>query len=597
MSLRINILAVISVIFLLAIAVTFVTTRVFLIDNFLQLEQEIQMRNVGRVTSALEHRIGWLENTTIDWASWDDSYEFIDDKNQDYIDSNLVPSTFEMLKIDIIIYLDLDGHAVYSDSYDYNTNENLSVPVELLNQISDNLLLNSPWEYENTSGILLLDEQPLMISSQSILTSNDTGPARGTLIMARYLDNYEITDFTSTAAISTLNIYSISANNMPPEFVEPTSVLIMDEQNIILERSGKESIAVYTLLNDIFDNPNMIMQIVTPRYGYTEMNTSIYMTMILIAATGVISLIVAYIFFDKKVVKKIALVRNDLHAIMTTNDNTSKVELTSNDEMGKLAKDINTMLDKIHEQSVEEKKLRLQLEEVLKKRADYTNEIIHELKTPITPILSSSEILLEGIKQEPWVTLANNIYRGALDMNDRLNDLLDAARSEVGTLVLHTETTDARGLLQQMAEEMTPLITSRRQKLKTDIPENLPPVKGDEVRLRQVVRNLLSNATKYTPEEGTITLNASPDNDMLVVNIEDTGRGIDSELLKRIFEPYVKITEGILDRQTGLGLGLKLSKTLVEMHGGKIWVKSEKGKGSAFSFSIPLASVKDIKSG
>jgi len=117
----------------------------------------------------------------------------------------------------------------------------------------------------------------------------------------------------------------------------------------------------------------------------------------------------------------------------------------------------------------------------------------------------------------------------------------------------------------------------------------LPHIMGDEVRLRQVLRNLLNNATKFTPEKGIITIRARQDSDKLIVEVEDTGSGIDSDKIGKVFLPYVRLGEAN-EHQKGLGLGLKLSKILVELHGGKIWVKSQKGIGTVFSFSIPVMS-------
>ncbi|MDD5287721.1 MAG: ATP-binding protein [Dehalococcoidales bacterium] len=144
-------------------------------------------------------------------------------------------------------------------------------------------------------------------------------------------------------------------------------------------------------------------------------------------------------------------------------------------------------------------------------------------------------------------------------------------------------------IIQQVAGELSSLTKHRKQILALDLPQRLPHIMGDEVRLRQVLRNILNNATKFTPESGKITIRARQDGDNLVVEIEDTGRGINAEKMSQVFRPYVRLGND-KEHQKGLGLGLKLCKTLVELHNGKIWVKSEEGKGSIFSFSIPVFS-------
>jgi signal transduction histidine kinase len=135
---------------------------------------------------------------------------------------------------------------------------------------------------------------------------------------------------------------------------------------------------------------------------------------------------------------------------------------------------------------------------------------------------------------------------------------------------------------------MALVAAGNHQTLKAELPPTLPAVWGDEDRLRQVILNLLINATKFTPEGGTIKLKARPRNGFVLVEVQDTGRGISESEQKKLFQPYHQQL-GDLEHLSGLGLGLSLCKMLVEMHGGKIWSESEVGKGSAFSFTVPLA--------
>jgi signal transduction histidine kinase len=143
-------------------------------------------------------------------------------------------------------------------------------------------------------------------------------------------------------------------------------------------------------------------------------------------------------------------------------------------------------------------------------------------------------------------------------------------------------------LLRQTGFEMAVVAAGNSQNLKVELPESLPAVWGDEDRLRQVVLNLLINATKFTPEGGTIILRAGYQNTMLMVQVQDTGRGIPKDEQIKLFQRYHRQI-GDLEYLSGIGLGLSLCKLLIEMHGGKIWSESEVGKGSIFSFSIPIA--------
>lgn len=251
---------------------------------------------------------------------------------------------------------------------------------------------------------------------------------------------------------------------------------------------------------------------------------------------------------------------------------------------------------KLQEAYEKEKKLRQDIEAEAERKILFTRALVHELKTPLTPVLASSELLVSELKEEPYLSLAQNIHRGATNLNRRIDELLDLARVEIGMLEVNPKAVDANQLLPAIADDMKAMVTSNGQSLVVTIPPYLSPVWADEERLRQIVLNLLINASKFTPEEGTITLRAKEENSNLVVEVEDTGPGIPQEEQKQLFQPYHR---QIPDREhlSGLGLGLALCKYLVELHGGKIWVQSEIGKGSTFGFSIPLATAAQQEEG
>ena len=245
------------------------------------------------------------------------------------------------------------------------------------------------------------------------------------------------------------------------------------------------------------------------------------------------------------------------------------------------------MEDKLRELYEAEKRAREQLEVEMNRRVEFTRALAHELKTPLTSVLASSDLLASELKDEPVLSLARNISRGASNLNSTIDELLDLARGEVGMLQLKLESADISQLLRETADAMAPLASKRSQSLVVEVPPSLPAVQADVARLQQVVTNLLSNAVKFTPVRGTITLRAKVRNADVVVEVQDTGRGISKEEQKHLFEPYHRLRR---DEKgpSGLGLGLSLSKTLIELHGGEIWAKSRSGQGATFGFSLPL---------
>jgi two-component system KDP operon response regulator KdpE len=241
--------------------------------------------------------------------------------------------------------------------------------------------------------------------------------------------------------------------------------------------------------------------------------------------------------------------------------------------------------EQLHQVYQQEKELRHQLEEEMKRRVEFTRALAHELKTPLTSVLAAADLLVSELHEEPLQTLAKNIRQGASNLGSRIDELLDLARGEVGMLQVKLDWVDILQLLRETADSMTPLASRRGQSLVLMLPPSLPRVRADAARLQQIVTNLINNALKFTQVGGNIKLKARQKNSTIVVEVQDTGRGISKEDQRYLFQPYHRLQ---MDYSKGLGVGLALCKMLVELQNGRIWVKSSPGKGSTFGFSLPL---------
>jgi signal transduction histidine kinase len=164
--------------------------------------------------------------------------------------------------------------------------------------------------------------------------------------------------------------------------------------------------------------------------------------------------------------------------------------------------------------------------------------------------------------------------------------MLDFRRLEAGEFELNKAPLNFQDVIKKCVEEIQPSIDQRKQNLNVEVSEGPLPVQGDDVRLSQVLMNLLSNANKFAPEGSTITLLAREEEDVVQVEVSDAGIGIRKEDLKRVFEPFAIIEK--LSYVKGTGLGLSVCKGLVEAHGGKIWAESAgEGEGAKFTFTLP----------
>ncbi|MDI6814904.1 MAG: GAF domain-containing sensor histidine kinase [Dehalococcoidales bacterium] len=238
----------------------------------------------------------------------------------------------------------------------------------------------------------------------------------------------------------------------------------------------------------------------------------------------------------------------------------------------------------------QERAERIALERQVKERSEFIAAITHELKTPLTSIIASGDLLSEEIRgeeQEPQRRLIQNIVSSAHSLQARLDELIHASKKGVSPPQLQLKPLDIKFLLKDVSARVSPVAKSKEQSLTLDLPDSLPIVEADAQQLEQVLLNLLTNATKFTPEGGSITLRARKRDDELVIEVQDSGIGIAKEEQARLFQPYYRV-ESDKQRYPGLGLGLALAKQIVELHGGRIWVESQLGKGSTFAFSLPL---------
>ena len=242
--------------------------------------------------------------------------------------------------------------------------------------------------------------------------------------------------------------------------------------------------------------------------------------------------------------------------------------------------------------------------EVDRMKTDFIATVSHELRTPLTSVLGFASIVLEKLEDKVFPLLPqgdrkaqrhqervrqnlNIIVSEAERLTTLINDVLDIAKMEAGKVEWNQEPLSVLQVLEQAIAASSSLFERDNLRLVTEFPEQLPPILGDRDRLIQVIINLLSNAVKFT-ESGEITCRASSETCQIRVEVQDTGIGIAPEDLPKVFEKFKQVGETLTDKPKGTGLGLPICKQILEHHGGRIWVESELGQGSRFTFTLPV---------
>jgi len=244
------------------------------------------------------------------------------------------------------------------------------------------------------------------------------------------------------------------------------------------------------------------------------------------------------------------------------------------------------------------KKQNIQLKKLDQIKTDFLNTTSHELRTPMASIKGYIQMLLKqtlGEITEEQKKALEVILRNTNRLDHLIQDILDISRLESETMKFITEKTEVTKMIKEIAETMPASADLKRIKINIDIQKEIPDLMIDQERIKQVLMNLVNNAIKFSPDGSMIHIKARKEKEDVVFEVQDFGRGIPKNKQKKIFEKFYQVDSGTDRKFGGVGLGLAISKKIIENHEGQIWVESTVNKGSSFKFSLPLQSTKNIE--
>ena len=255
-------------------------------------------------------------------------------------------------------------------------------------------------------------------------------------------------------------------------------------------------------------------------------------------------------------------------------DFSQRVQVKDKGELGELAQAFNAMAS--------------DLEHMEKLRRNMVADVAHELRTPLSNVRGYLEAIRDGVIKPDAKTI-RSLNEEAMLLSRLVDDLQELALAEAGELKLVYQKEDVSKLVNQTVASVQAQVKAKGLSVSTSLPDRLLPVNIDYHRISQVLRNLLENAVVHTAKGGAITVAAKQQDNWVEVSVTDTGEGIPAEDLPNIFERFYRVDKSRTRATGGSGLGLTIAKRLVEAHGGKIKVQSEMGKGSCFTFTIPVS--------
>lgn len=553
MTARFRILLIIIITLILFLGLVYIASRATLLDNYLKLEESDARQNLARALNGLDLQRQAFLTYNEDWAHWDDTYQFIQDGNEIYLEGNLNDTTFTTLSINLAFYIDNAGQRVFEGAYNLVNDTRTIIPASIEPYLaSASTLRNLPNELDSQSGYIMLPQGMMMVVSHNILTGERAGPSKGVLIWGRFIDEGFMDELREATRLN-IDIFRVRDESLPQDILDIQPQILRNPEQAIIQPLNESQIAAYQIVPNINGRSSMIMRVTLGRDIYLQGQESIRLFTLSLLGAGIAFALVVGVLLDVTVTRR--------------QEKQVQEALT-------LAKD--------------------SAEAASFAKSAFLANMSHELRTPLNAIIGYSELSIDELKEAGLDELAGfveKIHLSGEHLLSLINDILDLSKIEAGKMDLALETFDLAPMVEELKTIVRPMVEKNQNKL------ILPDVGGlqlhaDRMKVRQILINLLNNAAKFT-ENGEIRLNVIPTQSgsgaEATMNFEvvDTGIGMSPEQTSKLFRDFSQVDSSSTRKYGGTGLGLSISRRFAMMMGGDVVVKSELGKGSTFTLIIP----------
>lgn len=591
MALRTKTLIIICLTFGLLIGSFYLAFSTLFMAHYDRIEKSLVRKDVERGIAAFTNKAGDLATKVEDWAKYDDTYTFVSERSQSYIDGNLNYESLANLHLNHIIYYDLKGTILEGRE----VNRELGRVEELSREAQEKLgpltpLSRVQGEDEAISGLVALSDRVLFVASLPIQDSARQATPNGALLQSIAITPEVVQRLGEQTKLS-LSVSRLDDKDALPSL--PLAEGGINSSTIVVEAVDEKRINGYGVISDIYGSPILLLKVSAQREIYQQTVQTRELILLLLLIGGGVSTAFLLIVLNYSVVVKLSNLSKELTNISKTRDVTRRVSSQGDDEIGCVASNVNQMLAALEEAEAQIIEAKDAAEQASRSKSQFVANVSHELRTPINCVINVLRSLFRGEtssarKQQLAMAADSSFALLAL-----INDVLDFSKVESGKLVPDDQdfSLDAmiRGALCTVASkayerEAIELLCRMDSDLSCS-------TRGDQQRLRQVLINLMGNAIKFTKSGAvTLTVSVEPSSQGVIfhASVRDTGIGIPRDKLVSVFEPFVQADGSIARDYQGTGLGLTISKEFVEAMGGEISVKSREGEGSEFSFFVPL---------
>lgn len=558
-------------------------------ERFLEIEDANMRKDIERANNTLEDAIHSVMVSTSDWAVWDETYRFMEDQNPGYRESNLTPGSLALLGIHYVLYYNLRRELVEEHAFDLEQSAETKLPEELKELLRRNpqFLAQGPDDRKKEDGLFILPQGPVLLATHAILDSGEKGPVRGTLVFGKLLDKTQRKRIRSMAQAPVL--FQVYRSELLPVDYQQYPSLSANRPPVWVERVSEKYLNGYGVFNDILGNPALILKVSSFREVYAQGMAARDGMSAVSLFVGALMIILVLLLLEHTVLEPLAKLAGDVRTVAEKEDVSLRVSVEGRGELPQLAKDVNSMLEAL--ESVQTLRREKEAAEAANKaKSLFVARVSHEIRTPINGIIGMAQVLLNLDLPAQAMEYLRMLKSSAETLLSLLNDILDFSKIESGKLQLERISFPLQETIKAVINAVTLRAWQKGLDLRCIIDPGVPDqLFGDSLRLRQVLLNLLDNAIKFT-EQGQVLLQVTADavqNNAVNLHflVEDTGIGIRPENTAAIFGPFAQADETTTRKYGGTGLGLTISKELVELMGGNIEVHSLPGESTSFSFT------------
>lgn len=428
MTLRSKTLIIVGVAIVGLIGVLYVASRVIALASFAELEERAASQNVEQVLSSVSEELSILDTTVYDWASWDDTYSFMDNENPEYVRSNLLDDTFVALRLNVLLLVDPSGWITFGKAFDLQSEQQSALPEGLMEHLSPEGLLLSPEDTRGkVAGVLLLDEGAMLLSSRPILTSEDQGPMRGTLIMGRYLDSGEVDRLAETAHLS-VAVRPFDDPRASAEFQAVRAGLSKGVSTLVRPLS-EESIGGYALLKDIYGDHSLVLGVEMPRPIYEQGQATMHYFMWVVTVIGLALGAITLLLLDRQILSRLGRLSKGASGIGASSDVVGQVPLTGDDELSTVGGGISGMLERLEKAQAD----RRESEERFRRMADNIQDGIVIIEQGRVAYVNDRACEIFGYPRDELVKLGPARV-AAPDEKERVRLMMEQAHERGGEL-------------------------------------------------------------------------------------------------------------------------------------------------------------------